>query len=208
MLLIRFIVGFADANCYLVACERKLEALIIDPGFGGNEWEPIHREIMKHNLQVKYVVNTHGHVDHISGNLKVKEKTGARILVHYKDAEMLTNPILNLSKMVGLTVISPPPDKMLRDGDKIRVGSLEFKVIHTPGHTPGSISFYCREEKAVFTGDTLFAGSIGRTDFPGGSYEKLISSIRGKLLTLPDETAVYPGHGEKTTIEKEKRLLL
>ena len=136
--------------------------------------------------------------------MKVKEKTKAYLAVHYEDAEMLTNPTKNLSRMLGLTVVSPPPDIMLKDGDKIKVGSLELEVIHTPGHTPGSISLYCRKEKVVFTGDTLFAGSVGRTDLPGSSYKKLMSSIREKLLALPDETVVYPGHGEKTTIGKER----
>jgi len=204
MLIIPLTVGSLFTNCYLVACERELEALVIDPGFSEAEEERIFREIIKHGLRVKYIVNTHGHVDHISGNLKVKRKTKAYLAVHYEDAEMLTNPTKNLSRMLGLTVVSPPPDIMLKDGDKIKVGSLELEVIHTPGHTPGSISLYCRKEKVVFTGDTLFAGSVGRTDLPGSSYEKLMSSIREKLLALPDETVVYPGHGEKTTIGKER----
>lgn len=205
MVIIPLTVGSLLTNCYLVACEKELEALIIDPGFSEMEEKYVFGEIIKRNLQIRYIVNTHGHVDHISGNLKIKEKTQADILVHYEDAEMLKNPFKNLSAMLGLTVVSPPPDMMLTDGDKIKVGSLEFEVIHTPGHTPGSISLYCKREKVVFTGDTLFAGSVGRTDLPGSSYKKLMGSIREKLLSLPNEAIVYPGHGEKTTIGKERR---
>ena len=205
MLIMPLTVGFLSTNCYLVACERELEALIIDPGFSGAEEKRILEEIAKRNLRIKYIVNTHGHVDHISGNMKIKEETGAQILVHREDAGMLMDPLKNLSRMLGLTVVSPPPDLVLQDGDKIRVGFLEFEVIHTPGHTPGSISLYCRSEKVVFTGDTLFAGSVGRTDLPGASHEKLMLSIIKRLFSLPDDTVVYPGHGEETTIGREKR---
>ncbi len=204
MLIIPLTVGYLFTNCYLVACEETLDALVIDPGFN-NEGSKVLNEVARRNLRVKYIVNTHGHVDHISGNARVKEATGARIAVHHADAEMLREPLKNLSTpFLGLTVVSPPPDLTLQDGGKIKVGFLEFEVVHTPGHTPGSISLYCRDEKVVFTGDTLFAGSIGRTDLPGASHERLIRSIREKLLIMPDDTVVYPGHGDRTTIGRER----
>ena len=204
LLIIPLTVGYLFTNCYLVACEETLDALVIDPGFN-NEGSKVLNEVARRNLRVKYIVNTHGHVDHISGNARVKEATGARIAVHHADAEMLREPLKNLSTpFLGLTVVSPPPDLTLQDGGKIKVGFLEFEVVHTPGHTPGSISLYCRDEKVVFTGDTLFAGSIGRTDLPGASHERLIRSIREKLLIMPDDTVVYPGHGDRTTIGRER----
>lgn len=205
MPIISLTVGSLLTNCYIVVCEETLEALIIDPGFSEHESSSILREIERRDLHIKYVVNTHGHIDHISGNAEIKKATKAKIMIHENDAGMLTNPRRNLSLMFGLSMVSPPPDRILRDGDRIRVGSLDLEVLHTPGHTPGSISLYCRKERVVFTGDTLFAGSIGRTDFPESSYEALISSIRGKLLKLPDETVVYPGHGEGTSIGRERR---
>lgn len=205
MRVISLAVGHLLTNCYIVSCERTREALVIDPGLSINEVENFLKEIMKNSLQVKYIVNTHGHMDHISGNALIKERTGAKIMIHEYDADMLINPIENLSGIMGLSITSPPPDLTLKDGDKIRIGDLEIEVLHTPGHTPGSISLYYRNEGVIFTGDTLFAGSIGRTDFPGSSYRMLIKSIRERLLILPDETIVYPGHGEATTIGRERR---
>ncbi|MEM1990646.1 MAG: MBL fold metallo-hydrolase [Candidatus Bathyarchaeia archaeon] len=205
MLIIPLTVGFLSTKCYIVVCQETLEALVVDPGFSEYEGKNILEEIKKSGFHVKYVVNTHGHADHISGNFMVKETTGAKIIIHYKDAEMLNDPLKNLSVMMGLIITSPPPDILVQDGDKISVGSLEFMVIHTPGHTPGSIALHCKKEKVLFTGDTLFEGSVGRTDLPGASHEMLIQSIRGKLLSLPDETIVYPGHGEDTTIGRERR---
>ena len=206
MLIIPLTTGPLLTNCYIVACEKTFEALVIDPGFSEYESNYVFSEINKHGLQVKYILNTHGHVDHISGNALMKEETKAKILIHQADAEMLSNPLKNFSLMLGSPLVSPPPDLTLKDGDVLRIGSLEFRVLHTPGHTLGSISLYCRNEKVVFTGDTLFAGSIGRTDLPGASYKALISSIKMKLLNLPDETIVYPGHGGETTIGMERKL--
>ena len=154
---------------------------------------------------MKYIVNTHGHFDHISGNGLLKDTLKAEILIHKDDACMLTDPSRNLSYMLGLTIISPKPDRLLEDGEKIEVGELQLIVMHTPGHTEGSISLFCKEENAVFTGDTLFAGSVGRTDLPGASLQKLLKSLNDKILKLPDETIVYPGHGGKTTIGRERR---
>jgi glyoxylase-like metal-dependent hydrolase (beta-lactamase superfamily II) len=205
-MIITLVVGFLYTNCYLVICDRTQEALIIDPGFAQHESARVLNEIGRYNARVKYVIDTHGHADHVSGNMKIRESTKAQIAIHYEDAEILTDPRRNLSEILGVRVNSPPPDRMLREGDKIKVGSLKFEVIHTPGHTPGSISLYSKSENIVFTGDTLFAGSIGRTDLPGASLRNLISSIKSKLLIMPDETVVYPGHGEATTIGRERML--
>lgn len=205
MQIISLIVGPLLTNCYILVCERTRESIIIDPGFNKFDEELVLQKIRERELTIKYIINTHGHVDHISGNLRVKEETGANIAIHHYDADMLMNPKRNLSKMLGLNITSPPPDLILQDGDKLKVGHFEVEVLHTPGHTPGSISLYLEREGVVFTGDTLFAGSIGRTDLPGSSYERIILSIREKLLRLPDETMVYPGHGSETTIGVERR---
>ncbi|MBS7660079.1 MAG: MBL fold metallo-hydrolase [Candidatus Bathyarchaeia archaeon] len=205
MPIISLTVGFLYTNCYIVICEETRESLIIDPGFTGDEMRRILSEIRKNRLRIKYIVNTHGHADHISGNTSIKRATGAILAAHCKDAEMLIDPAKNLSLMLGLNVVSPPPDIVLRGEEEIEVGRIKLKVLHTPGHTPGSISLYCRDLGAVFTGDSLFAGSIGRADFPGSSCRDLLLSIREKILALPDETVVYPGHGESTTISVERR---
>jgi len=199
------IVGFLDTNCYLVAPKEGSEAIVIDPGFREDEAEKILKEITEHGLQVKYIVNTHGHLDHISGNSILRQATKALILIHENDVSMLNDSLKNFSRRLGLVVTSPPADRLIRDGEIIELGQLELEVIHTPGHTYGSISLYCQEEGIVFTGDTLFAGSIGRTDLSGSSFKDIMQSLRGKLMKLPDQTLVYPGHGGKTTIGKEKR---
>lgn len=205
MLITSLTVGPLYTNCYIVACERTLEAIIIDPGFSRYDEDKVFREIKRSGFKIRYIVNTHGHTDHISGNQRIKEETGAKIAIHRNDVDMLTDLKKNLSIMLGLRVTSPPPDLILENDDRIVVGDLEIEVLHTPGHTPGSISLYSRSDGVVFTGDTLFAGSIGRTDLPGSSYEDLISSIRKKLLVLPNETIVYPGHGFATTVGRERR---
>jgi len=204
MLIRSLTVGSLNTNCYLITCKKTAQAMIIDPGFKECEAEKILEEIAKHDLEVKYIVNTHGHMDHISGNGMLKQATGAAILIHENDASMLTDPWKNLSEIFEPTAVSPPADYFLHDGDIIKVRLLELKVIHTPGHSSGSISLYCESENIVFTGDTLFAGSIGRTDLPGSSFKEIMRSIRGKLMKMPDHTIAYPGHGEKTTIGKEK----
>jgi len=205
MQMISLTVGPLSTNCYILVCKKSRESVIIDPGFNKIDEELVLEKIREQGLRIKYIINTHGHLDHISGNAKVKEETKAIIAVHHYDAERHTDQKKNLSRMLGLNIISPPADLVLQDGDRLKVGQLEIQVLHTPGHTPGSISLYLEEEKIVFTGDTLFAGSIGRTDLPGSSYEKLISSIKRKLFTLPDETRVCPGHGPETTIGVERK---
>ena len=198
-------VGILATNCYLLLCDDTRESLIIDPGFSIEEANTVLERIRRSRAKVKYIINTHGHFDHISGNGLLKDALKAEILIHKDDACMLTDPYRNLSYMLGLTIVSPKPDRLLEDGEKIEVGKLQLIVMHTPGHTEGSISLFCKEENAVFTGDTLFAGSVGRTDLPGASLQKLLKSLNEKLLKLPDETIVYPGHGGKTTIGRERR---
>lgn len=175
----RLPVGPVAANCYILGCANTKEAVVIDPGA---EDGLIKQEISALGLTAICVINTHGHGDHIGANSKM----GLPVFIHAADAKCLTNPA----------------SRLLEDGDKIDVGDLIFEVIHTPGHTPGSISLGC--DGIVFTGDTLFAEGVGRTDLPGGSETEIIKSIRERLFILPDETKVYPGHGSATTIGHEK----
>lgn len=200
MRIVHFPIGNLGTNCYLIYCKKTLEAAVIDPGGEPNE---ILNVITRERLAVKYIINTHGHADHIAGNEKLKKIVGAPILIHRDDAEMLTNARHNLSMYIGESIAFDPADKLLNDGDIINVGQLELKVIHTPGHTPGGICLLT--EEVLFSGDTLFSESIGRTDFPGGSYSKLITSIKDKLMLLQDCVKVLPGHGPETTIGWERK---
>jgi len=193
-------VGPIMANCFIVGCEETLAAAIIDPG---DEPDRILQALAESNLTAKIIINTHGHFDHVGANKRLKEVTGAPILIHPLDAPML-NQLADSAAAWGMAADnSPPPDRELQDGDEVTFGKIIFKVIHTPGHTPGGISLYTEHE--VFVGDTLFAGSIGRTDFPGGSFETLKESIQQKLFVLSDDLKVYPGHNQPTTIGVEKR---
>ncbi|HEY3368044.1 MAG TPA: MBL fold metallo-hydrolase [Symbiobacteriaceae bacterium] len=193
--------GDFATNCYIVACPQTNACAVIDPGVP-DPW--VKRTLADHGLKPVAIILTHGHLDHIGGVAWVREFTGAPVLVHTADAPMLTDPVRNGSAAFGGLVTAPPPDRLLADGETITVGKLELQVLHTPGHTPGGICLYIRDGGHLITGDTLFAGSIGRTDLPGGSFETLIRSIREKLLTLPDETTVYPGHGPATSIGDER----
>jgi glyoxylase-like metal-dependent hydrolase (beta-lactamase superfamily II) len=193
-------VGPIMANCYILGCEETRLAAVIDPG---DEPERILAALARNNLKARCILNTHGHFDHVGGNAQLKAATGADIMIHALDAPMLAD-LANSGRMFGLRVEnSPPPDRMLSDGDRIEVGNLTLETIHTPGHTPGGVSFHTDE--AVFVGDTLFAGSIGRTDLPGGDFDTLIGSIRTRLFTLADTVRVFPGHMGTTTIGREKR---
>lgn len=193
------VVGELDTNCYIISDLENKVSVVIDPG---DEGEVILGEIKAKGCTLKAIINTHGHMDHIGANTFLKEKTGADIYIHADDADMLTDAAKNLSIYAGRSIVSPPADKLISDKDVLTFGNIKFKVIHTPGHSPGSISL--RMGIDLFSGDTLFKKSIGRTDFINGDYTQIISSIKKKLLTLDGQTNVYPGHGEETTISYEK----
>ena len=200
MVLIRLIVGPLQVNCYLLADEKTKEAVVIDPG---DDADDILKIIREKDFNVKYIINTHAHFDHVGANKALKEATGAELLLHEADAPVLAT-VSNQSRSFGLSpVVSPPADRYVKHGDVVTAGEVSLKILHTPGHTPGGISL--REEGMVFTGDSLFAGSIGRTDFPGGDLLTLLRSIKTNLMVLPDETKVFSGHGPASTIGDERR---
>jgi hydroxyacylglutathione hydrolase len=187
-------------NCYIVGDSESGEAMIIDPS-----WEPerIIAHVNRHGLSIDKIVITHGHADHIGALDEIRNHFKVPVLIGEKDAVMLTDPLANLSGMTGGQIITSPAEKFIKEGDIVSVGRFEFKVLETPGHSPGSVSLY--GHGVAFTGDALFLGSIGRTDFPGCSYETLINSIQTKLLTLPDDTIIYSGHGPDSTIGQERQ---
>ena len=195
-------VGPLQCNCSIVGDETTREAMVIDPG---DEIDEILALLKKHNLQVKQIVITHAHIDHVGGAMKLKAATGAPILLNENDYELL-KMLDSQAAWVGMR--SPGQvsiDQSVKQADSVKAGSLSADVLHTPGHTEGSICLYFAPEKTLIAGDTLFAGSIGRTDLPGGSMKKIINSLHGKLLALPDETVVVPGHGPLTTIGEERQ---
>jgi len=193
-------VGPIMANCYIVGCEETKVAAVIDPG---DEADRILIILAEAGLTVQTIINTHGHFDHVSANQRMKEVTGAELLIHTLDAPMLSQLSATAASWGMSSEDSPPPDRTIAHGDVVQVGNIDLTVIHTPGHTPGGISLH--SNKAVFVGDTLFAGSIGRTDFPGGDFGVLKTSIQENLFTLNDDVTVYPGHMGLTTIGQEKR---
>jgi len=199
-----FTVGPLFTNCYLAYCSQSKEAIVIDPGFGtAREAENFLKKISQMELSLKYIVNTHGHPDHTSGNGFLKEKTSASILIHRLDASKLGEVRKVVYESLGFELYSPPADAFIDEGDIIKFGNASLKVIYTPGHSKGSVSLV--GENCIFSGDTLFAGSIGRYDFPDSSFEEIMNSLRKKILTLPDNFIVYPGHGPITTIGEERR---
>ncbi len=203
MLIKQMIVGSMAVCCYILACEKTGKAAVVDPG--GDE-RKILDEIKKKGYEVEYIIATHGHPDHVCGNRAIKEATGAKIVMHALDSAFFNQPeVLKYFSMLGLEA-SPPIDREVVAGDIIAFGEVSLKVLHTPGHTPGGMCLYNAPD--LITGDTLFVGGLGRTDFPGGSHEELLQSIRGQLLVLPPETVVWPGHGyggSRSTIGEEKQ---
>ncbi|NMB07811.1 MAG: MBL fold metallo-hydrolase [Tissierellia bacterium] len=191
--------GIYAANCYLVYSENTKKAIVIDPG---GDVDDIMAKIEELNLDIEYIILTHGHGDHIGGVLELKSFIDVPIAIHKEDEYMLKNGNQNLSSQMVMGTIELNADILLEDGDEISFGDLTAKIIHTPGHTPGGISI--KIGNSIFTGDTLFAGSIGRTDFPGGSYKEIISSIKNRIIIYPDETIIYPGHGPATNVKIEK----
>lgn len=200
MLVQTIVVGPLQVNCYLVGCEVTRQALVIDPGADG---ERILAALADRGLSLQTIVNTHGHFDHIGANRLLVEATGARLLLHAGDLPLLRNARQHAAVYGLATEPSPEPDSLLEDGDTVSVGELSLAVLHTPGHSPGGICLY--GEGHLFVGDTLFAGSVGRTDLPGGDHEQLIAGIRDKLLPLPAATVVHPGHGPDTDLGREQR---
>jgi glyoxylase-like metal-dependent hydrolase (beta-lactamase superfamily II) len=200
--------GPIQANCFILGCEETRQAVVIDPG---DDIDRILTTLTGDRLTVVHIINTHGHFDHVGANKRLKEVTGADILIHSADAPMLSQLSTTAAAWGLAAENSPTADRLLEDGDTTTFGNHTLRVLHTPGHTPGGICLYTEyteagvSKKAVFVGDTLFAGSIGRTDFPGGNYDTLINSIRTQLFTLEDGVKVYPGHMSNTTIGVEKR---
>jgi hydroxyacylglutathione hydrolase len=195
-------VGPLGVNCIILGCESTREGVVIDPG---GDVGLIAEIVKRHGLKIRYIINTHGHFDHVGGNLQAVRTFGAPLLIHSSDAVMLGRAA-DVARTYGMPgENSPAPDGFLAENAEIVFGSHHMKVLHTPGHTQGGCCLYLEAEKKLITGDTLFADSIGRTDLPGGSHEQLLASIRAKLFTLPDEVTAYPGHGPKTTIAHEKR---
>ena len=193
-------VGPIMANCFIVGCKETLEAAVIDPG---DEADKILQLVADLDLNVKTIINTHGHFDHVSANKGMHTATNAPILIHALDAPMLEQISASAANWGLSAEDSPPPERTINDGDTITFGQITLKVLHTPGHTPGGVSLFT--DGHVFVGDTLFAGSIGRTDFPGGDFATLKSSIQDKLFALGDDVRVYTGHGPETTIGHEKQ---
>ncbi len=200
----RLILGAFETNCYVVRRDESARACaIVDPGLDPDELLDF---LSQHQLQPVAVLLTHGHIDHIAGVAALREHyPQIKLYVHKLDAPMLTNAQANLSVLTGDVLTVPAADVLLEDGDTIEEAGLQLKVLHTPGHTPGGICLYAEPEGILFAGDTLFADSVGRTDFPGGSMDQLLLSIQRRLLVLPDTTAVYPGHGMRTAIGRERR---
>ncbi len=191
--------GPLETNCYILGDEKSREAAVIDPG---GDFEDIDKELKKLKLKVEYIILTHGHFDHTGALAQLKKATGAEVMIHAADAHMLSTDQAQpfLLESGGGPCLA---DRMLQEGERIQFGENTLEVLHTPGHTPGGISLVIN--KMIFTGDTLFCGSIGRADLPGSSYRKLIDSIQTKLLSKDDDYMIYPGHGPESTIGEERR---
>ncbi|MFH2056845.1 MAG: MBL fold metallo-hydrolase [bacterium] len=196
----RIVVGPLQVNCYLLGCRNTNQAMIIDPG---DEPEKIAAAVERHTAEVCGILLTHGHYDHIGAVVPLQQVFECPVLIHRAEAEALTNPQANFSAFTGDPIAGTAPDQLLGDNEKVAIGDLKIDVLHTPGHSLGGITL-CHNGFAI-VGDLIFLMSIGRTDLPGGSFPQLENSIRTRIYTLPDETVLYPGHGEPTTVGFEKR---
>lgn len=192
--------GPLQVNCYIVACGASRQAAVIDPG---GDVAQILALLKRHDLKVSMVINTHGHFDHVGGNRQLLTATGAELLLHRADSQLLASAAAHAAAYGLGAEASPAPQRLLEGGERLQLGELLIDILHTPGHTPGGICLLIDDQ--VIVGDTLFAGSVGRTDLPGGDHQTLIESIRDKLLVLPDATIAHPGHGPATSIGREKR---
>jgi len=199
------VLGDFQTNCYVLSdpqAQAPKQCIIIDPGFGA---EPLVRLLKKKSMEPQKILLTHGHCDHIAGIGLVRDNFGhVPVYISRADSQMLTDAVQNLSLMMGCPIDFDQPEGFLADNDIVQLNGLKLQVISMPGHTPGGVAFYYRTEKLVIAGDSLFAGSVGRCDFPGGDMDSLLNSIRTRLFPMPDETKVYPGHGPITSIGQEK----
>lgn len=192
-------------NCYIVEDEETKETIVIDPA---GEVEKIIEMLNILEAKLKYIYLTHCHGDHTGAVVELKNRCGGTILIHRTESENLNNPQITLNYYIGIPEIELESNSRIDDNDLIHIGNIEFRVIHTPGHTNGGTSLFCEKEKLLFSGDTLFRGTWGRTDLPTGSLNDIMNSITNKLLILPDDTIVYPGHGKSTMIKEEKPIYL
>ena len=202
MILETFPVGPLQCNCTLMGDEESREAIVIDPG---DEVSRIHRRLTEHGLKLRQILITHAHIDHVGGALKLKSLTGAPIYLNENDLPLLSMMAAQAAWIGVPTPDTAPPDEALTEGRRVGLDNYPAQVLHTPGHTQGSICLHFEPLKMVIAGDTLFAGSIGRTDLPGGNFDQIIDSIQTRLLSLPDATTVVPGHGPVTTIGAERK---
>lgn len=195
-------VGPLETNCYLLINENTNNAIVVDPGWDSDKIIRVLRD-----THIKYIIATHGHFDHVSAVKKLRESKGGAFMIHKLDLEILSHARISSYLFLGANIDEPPsPDIILEDEVEVEFEELKLKIIHTPGHSPGSISIYIKELNSLLSGDTLFRDSVGRTDIPGGSWEELKNSLRKLLQNLPDTTVIYPGHGPETTVGREKSI--